>query len=126
MPLPRQLARLNRSITNQVTKRFAGWVPGFALVVHEGRRSGELYATPVNVFHHDGEYRFALTYGRNTDWVKNVVAAETFTIQTRGDTITLTEPVVLRDPAARWAPLGVRQVLNGIDAEYYLRCRAAS
>jgi hypothetical protein len=73
-------------VINPVTRRFAGWVPGFAILGYVGRRSGKRYRTPLNVFHRDGRYVFALTYGREAEWVKNVLAAGTCEIQERGRT----------------------------------------
>ena len=74
MPLPRSLANFNRRFTNRVSRHIAGWLPGFGIVIHTGRRSGRTYETPVNVFRRAGGFTFALTYGR-ADWVQNVMAA---------------------------------------------------
>jgi hypothetical protein len=57
--------------------------------------------------------------------VKNVCAAGTFELETKGHTVELIDPVVEHDPSASWAPVGVRQVLIGIAAEYYLQARTA-
>ncbi|TQF68391.1 nitroreductase family deazaflavin-dependent oxidoreductase [Rhodococcus spelaei] len=123
MPLPRKLARMNKAGLNHVTRLFAGWLPGYAIVLHRGRKSGRLYRTPVNVFRHDGGYRFALTYGADSDWVRNVRAAGEFDITTRGRLVTLTDPTTGSDATADWAPVGVRSVLRRIDAGDYLQCR---
>src|SRR5437879_2238381 len=106
MPLPRALARFNRRVTNRVSGVVAGRAPGFGIVVHGGRKSGRVYRTPVNVFAHDGGYRIALTYGQDADWVKNVLAAGEFELETGGRTVALADPVVRHDAAATWAPLG--------------------
>ncbi|MFC9789178.1 nitroreductase family deazaflavin-dependent oxidoreductase [Rhodococcus sp. NPDC127528] len=123
MPLPRKLARMNKVGLNHVTRLFAGWVPGWAIVLHRGRKSGRLYRTPVNVFRHGGGYRFALTYGSDSDWVRNVSAAGHFDIATRGRLVTLTALELGTDPGARWAPPVVRWVLRRIGAGDYLQCR---
>ncbi|MFD4180005.1 nitroreductase family deazaflavin-dependent oxidoreductase [Rhodococcus sp. NPDC058514] len=123
MPLPRRLAEINRVVTNRVTRLGAGWLPGYAIVLHRGRRSGRLYRTPVNVFRRGDGYRFALTYGPGSDWVRNVLAAGHFDITTGGRLITLVEPRVVRDPSAGWAPHGVRLVLRRVGADTYLQCR---
>ncbi|HEY4464819.1 MAG TPA: nitroreductase family deazaflavin-dependent oxidoreductase, partial [Streptosporangiaceae bacterium] len=75
MPIPKAVGRWNKVGLNRVTKRIAPWAPGFGLVVHGGRRSGRRYETPVNVFPGEDGYVLALTYGPDTDWVKNVMAA---------------------------------------------------
>ncbi|MFC7449784.1 nitroreductase family deazaflavin-dependent oxidoreductase [Rhodococcus daqingensis] len=123
MPLPRRLAEINRVVTNRVTRLVAGWLPGFAIVLHRGRRSGRLYRTPVNVFRRGDGYRFALTYGPDSDWVRNVLAAGHVDITTRGRLVTLVEPRVVRDQSANWAPHGVRLVLRRVGADSYLQCR---
>jgi deazaflavin-dependent oxidoreductase (nitroreductase family) len=83
MPLPAAVARFNRSVTNHVTGRVADRLPGFGIVVHKGRRSGTEYRTPVNLVARDGGFVFALTYGR-AEWVRNVLAAGSATVITRG------------------------------------------
>jgi len=67
MALPRTLARLNKIGLNRVTTRLAPVVPGFGVVVHQGRRSGRRYQTPVNVFRSGSGYVIALTYGPDSD-----------------------------------------------------------
>ena len=50
MPIPKRVAHFNKRVTNRVTRHIAGWMPGFAIVTHVGRRSGRTYRTPVNIF----------------------------------------------------------------------------
>ena len=121
MPLPRRLAQINRSVTNRILGRMAGWMPGFAIVLHTGRHSGRAYRTPVNAFRMDGGYRIALTYGANSDWVRNVMAAGGCQIVTRRTRHSLTEPRILNDPRRRWAPPIVRQVLGVAGASEYMQ-----
>ncbi|WP_028477764.1 nitroreductase family deazaflavin-dependent oxidoreductase [Nocardia sp. CNY236] len=123
MVFPQALANINRYITNPAASVVAGRVPGFGIVLHKGRKSGRAYRTPVVVFERNAGYRIALTYGRNVDWVKNIRAAGDFALETRGRVVELTEPVIRCDPSMDWAPLGVRQVLRAISADYYLDSR---
>lgn len=92
MPLPRGIARFNRYVTNPIARRVAGWAPGFCILTHMGRRSGREYRIPLNVFETEGGFVFALTYGSDTDWVKNVMAAGRCTIQYRRRVLELSEP----------------------------------
>ena len=69
-----RLAWFNRHITNRITRPFAPRLSGFGVVEHAGRRSGHRYRTPVNVFRTGTSYVIALTYGVESDWVKNVLA----------------------------------------------------
>ncbi len=125
MPASRSIARFNRRFTNRLTLRVAGYLPGFAIVNHLGRKSGRAYRTPVNAFRTDEGYIIALTYGAQSDWVKNVLAAGSCELQTRGRRVRLTNPRIETDKSKSWAPLPVRLILNRIDAPQYMRLSAA-
>jgi deazaflavin-dependent oxidoreductase (nitroreductase family) len=125
MPLPKSLARFNKRVTNRVTGLIAGWAPGFAILTHRGRRSGKEYRIPINVFRVPGGYRFALTYGPETDWVRNVLAAGGCTIRTRRHDVMLTAPRLGSDPKASWAPYPARLILPRVGAVQYLDCTVA-
>ena len=98
VPIPKRVARFNKRLTNRVTRHIASWMPGFALVSHVGRRSGQLYHSPENVFRDGDRYVFALTYGADSDWVKNVLAAGGCEIETRRKTVELRDPDRFTDP----------------------------
>ena len=121
MPIPRGVARFNRSVTNRVTRHIVGWLPGFALLFHTGRRSGKTYRTPVNVFRGGDGYRIAFTYGADSDCIRNIMAAGGCEIETRRKRIALTQPRIVRDPSRRWAPPVVRQVLGVIGTFEYMQ-----
>lgn len=121
MPLSRAVARFNHRATNRFTRYIAGWLPGFAIIFHAGRRSGRTYQTPINAFRGGGGYRIALTYGAESDWVRNVMAAGRCEIETRGKRIALANPRIIDDPQRQWAPLIVRQVLGAIHASQYMQ-----
>ena len=44
------------------------------IVIHVGRRTRTVYRTPVIVFRTKDGFRFALTYGRDSEWVQNALA----------------------------------------------------
>jgi deazaflavin-dependent oxidoreductase (nitroreductase family) len=117
VPLPKRLARFNRRVTNPVLRHVASWAPGFAVVHHVGRRSGRTYRTPVNVFRRDGRYVFALTYGKDSDWVRNVVAAGGCEIETRRRVMALSDPELFHDEERRAVPAPARWILAlaGVD-----------
>ena len=125
MPASRSIARFNRRFTNKLTLRVAGYLPGFAIVSHVGRKSGRTYRTPVNAFRTEGGYIIALIYGAQSDWVKNVLAAGSCELQTRGRRVHLTNPRIETDKRKSWAPLPVRLILDLIDAPQYMRLSAA-
>lgn len=121
MPAPRSVARFNRRFLNPLLLRVAGHLPGFAIVSHTGRKSGRAYRTPVNAFRTDGGYIIALTYGSESDWVKNVLTAGSCELLTRGRRVRLFDPHIETDERKSWAPLPVRFVLNRIHAPEYMR-----
>jgi deazaflavin-dependent oxidoreductase (nitroreductase family) len=123
MPLSRRVARFNKHVTNHVTGPFAGWLPGFAVVAHVGRRSGTVYHTPVNVFRVGNRYVFALTYGPGADWVRNVLTAGRCEIRTRGRTVPLVDPAVFTDSARRPVPMPARWILGLVGVEEFLALR---
>ena len=114
MPLPRSVARFNRKYWNKVARHFAGWLPGFGIVIHSGRRSGRIYETPVNVFRTEGGFVIALTYGR-ADWVQNVMAAGTAKVRTLRTVHEIGNPRIVSAPEHEHLPFLPRKVLARID-----------
>jgi deazaflavin-dependent oxidoreductase (nitroreductase family) len=120
VPIPKRVARFNRRVTNRITRRFAGRLPGFAIVTHRGRRSGRTYETPVNVFRDGDRYVFALTYGADSDWVQNVIAAGGCEIETRRESFELRDPERFADPTRRAAPIPARWMLRLIGVQEFM------
>ncbi len=108
-----------------MTRRFAAWVPGFAILRYVGRRSGKLYRTPINVFRREGDYIFGLTYSSDVQWVKNVLVAGAAELEQRGRIVKLRDPKVFVDPAARFMPLAVRPFLRFMRVSEFLRMSPA-
>ena len=125
MPIPRAVRRWNNAGLNKVTRRVAPWMPGLGVVVHRGRRSGRVYQTPVNVFAVPGGYILALTYGPDTDWVKNVLAAGGCELRTGGRVVRLTAPRLFHDEARRDIRPLERQVLRVIGVADFLSLTTA-
>jgi deazaflavin-dependent oxidoreductase (nitroreductase family) len=123
VPLPRALARFNLKVTNPILGHVAGRLPGFAIVTHVGRKSGTRRTTPVNLFHDGDRYVIALMYGRDSQWVKNVIAAGGCDVLTRGRTLHLVEPRMLHDPARKLVPAPVRAILRAARVEHFLVLR---
>jgi deazaflavin-dependent oxidoreductase (nitroreductase family) len=116
-----------RRYVNPVTQPLASRLPTFAVLTHRGRKSGCNYQTPINVFRRGGDYYFFLTYGSDVQWVKNVLAAGSCSIETRGRVVELVEPELVTDPDLLPAPPHVRFVERRIaGATQYLRLRASN
>jgi len=126
MPIPRKVGQWNKVGLNRLTRHIAPWLPGFGVVVHRGRRSGRRYRTPVNVFPSGDGYLFALTYGPDTDWVKNVVAAGGCRLETRGRTARLVSPRLYHDETRRGIRPAERQILRAIGVADFLALQTAS
>ncbi len=126
MPIPRFVRQWNKVGLNRVTKHIAPWMPGLGVIVHKGRRSGRVYQTPVNVFPADNGYVIALTYGPDTDWVKNVLAAGGCELRTRGHTVHLGSPHVYRDEGRPDIRPVERQILRVIGVDAFLTLKMAS
>ena len=120
MPLPAWLGRVNKVATNRVSRLVAGWLPGFGIVEHVGRRSGQQYRTPVNVFRRSGGFTVALTYGSDSQWTKNVLAAGTASIVRLGRTHKVVNPRVIVDPTRSPVPLPVRLPLRLFNVTEFL------
>lgn len=120
MPIPKNIARFNRSVTNRVTRAIAGWAPGFAIVHHKGRKSGMDYRTPVNAFRHGDTLVIALTYGPDGDWTRNVLAASGCEAECGRKTLVLGEPRLVHDSTRRRVPLLVRPVLRLLNVADFL------
>ena len=121
----RRLAAFHRAVTNRITIRFVGRLPGFGIVTSVGRKSGKLYRTPVNVFREPDGFLIALTYGPDSGWVKNVLAADGCELETRGVRYQLSSPIVIHDPSRRRFPPLVRVILRSIAAYDFLQLQAS-
>jgi deazaflavin-dependent oxidoreductase (nitroreductase family) len=111
-------------VLNPFTRLFVHRLPGFAIISHRGRKSGQIHRTPMNVFRDGDSYVFALTYGSDVQWVKNVIAAGEAELLIGDRTIHLTDPELFVDPARRLMPPPVRFFLGLIRVSEFLRMRA--
>lgn len=114
MPIPKWVARTNKYGINQVTRLIAPWAPTFALVEHRGRKSGRTYRSPVMAFRHGDKLVFALTYGPDTDWIRNVLAAGGGEVTTHGHRYRMSEPHIYTDEKASDMPPPIKFALRRI------------
>jgi deazaflavin-dependent oxidoreductase (nitroreductase family) len=124
MPIPRVVRRWNKAGLNRLTRHLAPWLPGFGVVVHRGRRTGRAYRTPVNVFPAATGYVIALTYGPDTDWVKNVLAAGGCELLTGGHAVRLSAPRLYRDEQRRGIRPLERRILRLLDVTDFIALAA--
>ena len=126
MPFPRWLARFNLYATNRILGPLAGFVPGMAIVVHTGRTTHRQYRTPVMVFRREDDFLIALTYGRESQWVLNVLAQGGCELETTGRTLRLTRPRIVHDPQRRKMPSFVRIFLGVLNVSDFLEMSLAT
>ena len=124
--LGRRMARVNRAVTNKLAVHVAGVLPGMGIVVHVGRRTRNVYRTPVIVFRTMDGFRIALTYGRDSDWVKNAFAHGAVRLITRRREYELTAPEVVVDEHRQHVPLLLRGALRVLRVSEFLDLRRAS
>lgn len=124
MPAPRWVARMNKRVTNRLLWPVVRWLPGFAMVVHTGVKTGNRYRTPIMVFGAPGKFVIALTYGPTTQWVRNVEAAGWCVIEFRSGPVRVHGPQVIHDRSRSGVPRLVRIPLRLMRVEHFLELRA--
>ena len=120
----RFLKPFTSQVFNRLAVHFAGWMPSFAILTHVGRTSGRTYRTPLNVFRRGDHDVFALTYGSDVQWLKNILAAGECWMRTRGRDVHLVDPELTVDPALPLMPRPVRIFGRLIRVTETLRMRA--
>ena len=96
MPLPRWLGTVNKHVFNKRELR-----NGVRPVLHHiGRTSGSEYQTPLETFPvagntADPSYLFVMMYGRDSDWVRNVLASGHARLRIDGRETELASPHVI-------------------------------
>ena len=128
MALSDRLARFNRRAFNPIVRSFAGRrLSPVAIVVHRGRTSGRRYRTPVMAFRVDDGYVISLLYGADRDWLRNVLAAGSCTLERGGRHIELTDPRILtRSEGMALLPAPMRVALRPLRVTRVLRLSAGS
>jgi deazaflavin-dependent oxidoreductase (nitroreductase family) len=114
------MARFNRAVVNKVAVHLAELVPGMGVVLHVGRRTRQVYRTPVLVFTTKDGFRIALTYGKDSDWVKNALAHGAVRLVTRRKAYELSEPELVTDEHRQHVPLPLRGILRLLRVSEFL------
>ncbi len=121
MHLPYFMRRVNRVFTNPVLGTIAWIVPPLATVHHKGRKSGKRYSTPVVAFRTKKGFVVPMTYGRDVDWGRNIVAAGGCELVQFGNSHSLGNPrVVSTKQAYRQLPPLIRPALRAANLPGYV------
>ncbi|UFU03862.1 nitroreductase/quinone reductase family protein [Ruania suaedae] len=99
MPMPRWWGQINKRFFNPRAIAGGKW----PVLVHEGRRSGTEYRTPMDAHPVPGGYLFIPVYGTDSDWVLNVRAAGRARLIVDGEEIELTAPRLVGEEV--WAEM---------------------
>ncbi len=100
MHLPNFMRRVNRVFTNPIMGTFAWLLPPLAIVHHVGRKSQRNYQSPVVAFPTTKGFVIPMTYGRDVDWARNLVAAKGGEIQRLGRRHHVRNPRIIGTAAA--------------------------
>lgn len=125
MPAPRWLAKFNLHVTNRLLGPLARRLPGMGVVIHSGRKTRRQYRTPVLVFRRDGHFVIALTYGRQSEWVRNVLAEGGCQLETRSQISHLAHPRLFHDERRQLMPPIIRLGLRVMDVSDFLELETA-
>jgi len=90
------------------------------VVIHEGRKSRHEYRTPVMVFRRGNRCVIALTYGRDSQWVQNVLTANGCELEIRKRMMRMSHPRVLHDDRRESVPAFVRLFLGILNVSDFL------
>ena len=117
-----RLARL----TSPVTLPLAGkrWNPIFAVIEHQGRRTGRSYGAPVAARRTADGFVISLAFGAQVDWYKNLLAAGGGTIRWRGRAYPVSAPERISTASALAAFNLLQRValrIGGVDGYVWVR-----
>src|SRR5512139_3256179 len=93
--IPRFMRHVNRVFTNPLLGTIAWLIPPLAIVHHVGRTSGRHYRSPVVAFPTAKGFVIPLTYGRDVDWARNLLAAHGGELQRTGRRYRLHHPRIV-------------------------------
>ena len=123
IPFARKIATFNNRVTNRIVGPLVWHVPGFGKIEHVGRTTGRRHVSPMMAFRSSDGRRlaFALTYGPEAEWVRNVLVAGEFTFDSRwSGRVALTAPRLIRQPMHRPVPRFVGWVLRLMRVDDFL------
>ncbi|MYS84771.1 nitroreductase family deazaflavin-dependent oxidoreductase [Embleya scabrispora] len=96
MPMPRWWGHVNKRVFNPRAVAGGKW----PVLTHIGRASGTTYRTPLDAHPVDNGYLFVLVYGSNSDWVRNVLAADGARLRVGGKDVRLAAPRLIGEVEA--------------------------
>lgn len=99
------------------------------IMEHVGRLSGRLYRVPLLAAAYGGGYMFALTYGPQVDWYRNVLHSGEGKLTVNGRVIQLVSPEwVSKEIGQKAFGQPVSTILRWIDIRdfFFMRCKVVT
>jgi deazaflavin-dependent oxidoreductase (nitroreductase family) len=123
MPMPLWWGHVNKRVFNPRSLRNGKW----QVIEHVGRSSGQAYRTPIEALPVDDGFIIVLVYGSRSDWVQNVLAAGTATLEIDGATVDLVDPeVITAEQAFERLPDGTKRPPKLLKINEFLAMRRAT
>jgi len=121
VPLPASLKRVNRRVTNRLTRPYASRIPWHCVLKHKGRKTGAVYKTPLMAWRGESAVVVALTYGSDVDWLKNTRAAAESVMVMGGAKIRVGPPETIRRAQGySLVPRSVGVLLAALDVDEFV------
>ena len=118
MPVPMWVTQVNKRVFNPRELR-KGVRP---VLTHVGRSSEKTYRTPLDAHAVEGGYIFIVMYGSDSDWVQNVLAAGSATLNVDSDELELVSPrLVSKEDAWQLLPSTTKAPANFLRVTEYLQ-----
>lgn len=122
MRIPSSIRYFNKRYTNRLMIKIAGKTHSpIALIRHIGRKTGIRYDTPIIAQKEAGYFVFALTYGKEVDWYRNIMGSKTGELLWRGKWYSLENPQPLNAThASGMFAQPMRAILRIINLQDYI------
>ena len=119
----KRLRTFVKHVVNPIMRRAARSSHGpFALLRHVGRRSGKAYEIPIMVWRMKDGFVIVLTYGPNTDWLRNLQAADQSSLRWHKREYIFKAPVFIDAKTAQCVlPPFIKSVLGLRGAHEYVK-----
>jgi deazaflavin-dependent oxidoreductase (nitroreductase family) len=96
------------------------------VIHHVGRSSGRSYRAALEAHRVDDGFIFMLVYGSRSDWVQNVLATGTATLEIDGTTGDIVEPeLITAEQAFDRLPAGAKRPPRLLKIDEFLEMRRA-
>jgi hypothetical protein len=118
-----RIRRFNKLVTNKILIHICGKNFGhFVILTHVGRKSGKHYRIPIIAEPVESGFVIALTYGRQVDWVENVLSKGSCLMLWKNQEYSLVHPEFIDQEIGVLAfPPPFRFGLKRMGVQYYLR-----